>query len=545
MQKNIGRALENAIYIALGCVVILFFGAIIWTNLNASQWFNFDIYTDSIIAKYMWEDRSLFPEGWTFGNQLYVVATPVLSALFYGITSDSVLSLGLASCVMTLLTVGSFLWCMYPFVQKRELLVGLFCLIGGTLLSESAASDWEGMQIFYTMASYYACYVIGIFFTMGIWLRIFFEKRVHWILPVIAFLLNAALGMQSLREILVLNLPLCALSFCLTLAAHKDKTARKRVWRSNLFAVTMLAAGIAGLVLITVMKDKVPIRQVDILSKVGTNFGDNIINSAAAFFQYADLSLPSQSRSSMVRFFSVVIIVCVVLYAIVCSIKKGCITPGACMICFCVISLAAVFFAGVFVILLRVIYYFVWHLLVAIAVMHTAESLQEHRRKKLCLLVSVLLIGSASFLFQFRNDICNFSSREAFYEEISETLVSDDIAYVYYDAMGMDQASRVAAFADDKITYCAVTLQPALTEGETGNIFSHIMYLCHDDWFQEENQENAYLMVSGETLTGELWNQHRSALLPHITLVHQFTYGNEEHYFFKVDDVIFQDLISD
>ena len=60
-----------------------------------------DIYSDTLAARYMWEQKSLFPEGWVFGNQYYVVATPVLSALFYGLIGSMNLAMAIATTVMT------------------------------------------------------------------------------------------------------------------------------------------------------------------------------------------------------------------------------------------------------------------------------------------------------------------------------------------------------------------------------------------------------------------------------------------------------------
>ena len=47
-----------------------------------------DMYADTLVAMMMWEQKSLFPLGYVFGNQLYIVATPVLAALFYGLTGS-------------------------------------------------------------------------------------------------------------------------------------------------------------------------------------------------------------------------------------------------------------------------------------------------------------------------------------------------------------------------------------------------------------------------------------------------------------------------
>ena len=33
-----------------------------------------DMYADTLVARLMWEEKTLFPRGFVFGNQLYVIA---------------------------------------------------------------------------------------------------------------------------------------------------------------------------------------------------------------------------------------------------------------------------------------------------------------------------------------------------------------------------------------------------------------------------------------------------------------------------------------
>ena len=35
-----------------------------------------DMYEDTLVARLMWEEKSLFPRSFLFGNQVYVAATP-------------------------------------------------------------------------------------------------------------------------------------------------------------------------------------------------------------------------------------------------------------------------------------------------------------------------------------------------------------------------------------------------------------------------------------------------------------------------------------
>ena len=78
-----------------------------------------DIYADMVLAREIWRQKTLFPDNWIYGNQYYTVATPVVAALFYGLTGSMNLSMALATTLMSALIVWSFCWMLRPFVPSR------------------------------------------------------------------------------------------------------------------------------------------------------------------------------------------------------------------------------------------------------------------------------------------------------------------------------------------------------------------------------------------------------------------------------------------
>ena len=202
------KKLEFLFCIFIIALIFAYICGIFSVNFAGRAYLDYDIYSDTILAKYMASQRTLFPEGWHFGNQIYVVATPVVAACLYPLVGDSYSAMAIASCLMTVFVIASFLWCVKPVSSVRSILVGLLVLIGGTNIGWTAHRDLWGLQVFYTMASYYACYIIGIFLTLGVYNRYLQGIPVKKLLLGVVVLLNFALGMQSLRETLVLNLPL-------------------------------------------------------------------------------------------------------------------------------------------------------------------------------------------------------------------------------------------------------------------------------------------------------------------------------------------------
>ena len=64
-------------------VFLIYIVSIFFVNYLGRDLVNYDIYSDAILTKYIATEKTLFPEGWHFGNQVYVIATPVLGAFFY------------------------------------------------------------------------------------------------------------------------------------------------------------------------------------------------------------------------------------------------------------------------------------------------------------------------------------------------------------------------------------------------------------------------------------------------------------------------------
>ena len=137
----------------VGLLIVVYILSIFWVNFHSPFWMDMDIYTDTLFAHILSEEGTLFPSSWVFGNQYYVVSTPVLAAIFNPIVQDSVLSMAIASSLMTIFCLLSFIWCIRPFVTKKSLLTGLLCIGGGVILGTNAASYISGFQVLYTMAS--------------------------------------------------------------------------------------------------------------------------------------------------------------------------------------------------------------------------------------------------------------------------------------------------------------------------------------------------------------------------------------------------------
>ena len=535
LQK--GKKAERIVYWAFLGIIVLFCLGFVWINLNPEQWYNYDIYADAMVAKHMLRDRSLFPSDWTFGNQLYVGATPVVAALFYGFCKDTVLSLGLASCVMTLLTALSFLWCLGPFAGRKGKLMGLLCLMGGTIFGGTASSDPKGLQVFYTMASYYSCYMVGILLTLGLWLRLLYGKKPSGWVVVMILGGNLLLSMQSLRELLVLNLPLCATAVLLYLPkwSRESKTEQKK---GNLFAFAALGAGLGGVLLIKVLERLLPIHQIDVLADPQGGLVDRCLHNLRVLAEYMGLQKPTDLLS-LCKLLSGLFCLTVAVLCTADFLKRKERSALGALLIFAWLSVGAVFCAGVLVISTRHIYYFPWVLVVVFSMAYVGERLFLKQWRRWVILLPLLGISLSSLYFNYRLDIGRFRNREENCRATAQQLLDRGITHVYYDGQWNFYGPQIAAYSHDRILMPAYFLNPG--GWEQGDLLKHTDYLSSDSWYDLGSLDSSYLLLSEKTLAA-MDEAYKEALLSHLELQMQCTHLDVEFYFYSFDEALFCDL---
>lgn len=135
--------------VILTILLLAFLGLVFYVNLSCNpEYYDGDIYNDINYAKEAWKAKSIFPKDWIFGNQTYVVATPVLAALFYGIIGNGFTAMAIASCIMTVLIVLTYDWMTRTLFSYNERMAGFLFLIGVLLLKAHVATSQQGIQAF-------------------------------------------------------------------------------------------------------------------------------------------------------------------------------------------------------------------------------------------------------------------------------------------------------------------------------------------------------------------------------------------------------------
>ena len=426
--------------------IILYAFLIVLTNYSSNAFYNYDMYSDQLYARLVSEEGTIFPSDWVFGNQYYVIATPVLAGMLNHFLQNSFLSMATASTIMFLIILAVFYWSFQPFFDRLSLLTGLFCLSGGVILGDSASSHISGLQLFYTMASYYACYVIGLLFTLGVWLRLKKGMEPGFLSWVLAIIISITLGMQSLREMLVLYIPLAIYETLVSIRSRKINIP------CALFIIYIFAGNIIGLVLIHFC----PVKSSPIISEVKFDLHpNNIINnfclSIQSFFQLTSIPyLTFVWKWKILGAIGLFYTLTAASVTFVILFRRD-HTIAAQTIIFLVLSIFGVLFVGTLLFRVRDIYFFAWFLLLVLVFMYLVSTIHNATLKSI-ILVFLLFTGAVNLFYNFYPDYAKRKELTGFYSSVAEDLTEKGITTIFFD---MNTPPTVASISDDSITAIA------------------------------------------------------------------------------------------
>lgn len=410
-------------------LILLFAGSIVWINFHSAFWYDMDMALNSYLGGLMWNEKSFFPENWVFGNSYFIVESSNLAALFYGLTHQTTVAMSLASSLWVFIILGTFIWCFKPFVSKKGLLIGTLFLIGGVIFGTSAASYTKGLQVLYTMASYYACYLEVLLLTLGCWLRLYNGCSLHGVLWALAILLNFAVGMHSLREMLILGIPLLALSG-LVLLFQKDRKSCIR--KASLLALLVLLAEALGYLLIKQLHIPAspniggiqPEWSIDLLAA-------NFLNATKNLLRISGLAFIKDGMEVLPLFLCALCVAMAVIKALIQIFRKKDTNPLALSIAFAWVSLLAVFGTGTFFFKTRDIYFFLYWLL---ATLSCAYLISNSQPKRQALLTGALcLIAAVNYGYNFIPDFVDHHRYAPQMAETTQALVDEGYTTLYGD----------------------------------------------------------------------------------------------------------------
>ena len=502
MVQPIERIKREKIFSVVLTVLLLgFVGMVFYINFSINpEYYDGDIYNDINYAKEAWKAKSLFPKDWIFGNQTYVVATPVLAALFYGITGNGFTAMAIASCIMTVFVILTYDWMTRTLFSYNERTAGFLFMIGFLLLKAHVATSQQGIQAFFTMASYYACYLINAFIVYGCYVRIRQGKFTgkHIIPAIIGVALSFGTGMQSLRQTAVMALPLVACEVLLIII-YSAKDKRFAISYSTLFSAIVFIANIAGLVAMRFI-------EINQNSIYGTTA---FVSSFKDFFRKLFLNMESvaltfgldalELRVRLVA--SIPFLLIILIGFILCVkdyIKNKCNEQGRfVLVMLLTLGCVSVFAAGVLTdVVNRALYYFMIYPLLAVCVSYIIVKFEKKRD----ILFSVVAVFTAGMII-FRTagaveEIKAGKDKNSTAHQIANYMLDNgyDTIYSVFGLSGvMDGAENVVVASGDKIHIVQ------FKNVDSSKPMKPVEYLCVKDGYKQwDNSKSLYLLRDHE-----------------------------------------------
>lgn len=466
--------------IAAVCTILVFLTVFSIINFcGFERYCTADMYSDTYLSRLMWQEKTIFPEDWVFGNQFYVFVTPVFAALFYGMCGSINLAMALATTTMTVLILLSFWWMVKPYASMEQILFGMAVLLG-SIVGRRIETTIEG-QIFYIMASYYSGYLVTLFVVFGVYVRARSGKQSGWVSMTIAVLLSFCMGMQSLRQTAVMVVPLMAIEGVRVLVRlirerrlHLDVAARR--------AMACVAANILGLITIRILKPKA-MPMFDSLAVTDVNdISESILQGLGCLWgvtglKYLNSDLQMYGVIASV-FVAVVVLAMIVFFAGRCKDSLGLL---ACLCAIGILSVMAVFVVFDFP-YTRSIYMFPWYGMPALSAMMLLGWLRG--RRKTAAGWVILAVLACNCCFSYLPTVYTIMRKpEEPRQQIAEYLLDNGYTRAYSDWYN---ASCVAAWTDGQVDAGCWT----------DEVCEILLYISPLDVYSEEDNDNAVYMIS-------------------------------------------------
>ncbi|MBR6709086.1 MAG: hypothetical protein IKL84_05345 [Clostridia bacterium] len=466
-----------------------------------------DVYADTLYAIEAWESGSVFPDGWSFGNQYYVVGTPVLAALLYGITGSPNLAMVLATTLMSLLLLLSLDRMLAPFAGRTVRLAAALLLMGGMTLPHAVLSN-EG-QLLFLLASYYSCYLITIFVTLGDYLRAVADPHRPLGRPgtLLALALLFATGMHSLRQTAILVLPLCALELVRLIACRRIPRANRL--RVTLRCVLYAAANLAG-VLTMHLLDVPRTGMFADLALRRAGWGDAAAVNGRILAKLTGFYYAFTEEKGWLYFLAAAIFCGLLLLSLIRAPKLIARRPILLLQGFFLIGMAALFALNFFFVMtyFRTMYCFTWYAFVAVSAASLFLPTRTAGRTDAKPLIAALLATGciANWWVGYLPDLgrCTVPESPPVLDEMAAWLTEAEIDYLYGDwwlvtlvALRTDGACRAAAYH--------------------GELFRVLPYINPQDCYGEaENARAVYLFTAGALPAAHAAAAERGAVLTEV-----------------------------
>lgn len=422
--------------------ILIFLIGMVFVYVNLVQYkagLNADIASEGLLAKVMWESKEWIPSEWYASTETRLIAPANWASLFYGMTKNICLSMGIACTVVGIFIMGS-LWYLckqLPFTMTQKLVLLLCVLI--------LPNNRIMIELMFTHAGYYAAHVALYFLTMALYIKMIKNDVVKKGEILFNLLLHFIIGIQGSRGILMITGPLLAVEFVrhIYLWWSKQKVKREDIFVGCFVIVTNVVGYFGGKIPLSV---KLPI------SKHIRNAPRKVIEDVIPNF------LSAFSWEGISRVEKIVYIAClaVVVYLVIDIVVKGMKRKEIGVEKWIFLN----FFASVTLTAMAVAfstmgssnrYYVAIYFAIAMGISILIGSDNKFIKSGLMLITCILVvINCYKFYYPM---LMKQDYKQDIYAQVGEYLIQEEYEYAYGE---FKSANTITVYSDGKIQVSAV-----------------------------------------------------------------------------------------
>lgn len=245
--------------VGIAVLLLIYLGIFAYLNLAGyARHVDSDIAAEALLAREIWEERTLTPDNWVSSTERRIFAMPAVAALFYGTTGSMQLAVGIA-CVL----IGAVFFCVLFWFFKKLGLSGLVSLTGVLMICALPVNGIrnEGQLVpftallLYLFAEYYVFHCILLFLSIIFYLhlkekaaqqkKLSRRDAVAWFL-LFGLTVILALGGQRCLQMVILPLAVYeAVQVFLDSEGFTKRLSGKRLLATGFAGTLLLAFGIS------------------------------------------------------------------------------------------------------------------------------------------------------------------------------------------------------------------------------------------------------------------------------------------------------------
>ena len=483
-----------------GLFLFLFLFFVLYINfISNPAYYDGDMYADLNLAKEIWKTKSLLPAEWYFGNQLSVVSTPVLAALIYGICGKSIIAMAAASSLMTVFVFAAFDFMLRPYTKMYARIGGFLIMAAYSAAVLHLAKGIQGWQLFFTMCSYYAAYLICAMLSFGCYARIKSGgnlSKSFWIAAVIACVLSFGTGMQSIRQTEVMVIPM-------VLFEAVSIICKKSTRRSAAFTAAVAACNIAGLILIRFL----PFKQHKIFGETRILPPSKIISELPVFLKNIGKYIICKDYSAGAQagmFILLTVVSAGLILLIRKSVKEKKLVSFSTLLILMGIGVAGVAALDLFTAMnVRNIYYFMIYPIAGVSAAYLLSSLKGKSLAVTASAVCICFAATAGLRFCGIIKENRAENRADIYSQVSSFLEDEGYRTIYSD---WNIGARIAVASDDRVQagLWRFDINTASSSDQTNvqnELFLPVEYLSIPHIFEKESTQDTAYVIGKDAFT--------------------------------------------